>query len=203
MVGLKNAVMSKAIEASLAKANELSELKSDPIVAQPSMTDGDVASDCKTFARAMDQDLTTPTTTPARVTRRHLPKIDRDFDYETDDFHDQIISQKGLDTDETLHRRLYKKVRRPAGRSKNQWLPQSLSLYNDYRFGVMEQTDVRKTSMMNMSRQEFAILRNDEVSKQLSSWIQNESTTVHEFPRSYSHDEIDEEIFHTLCVDGM
>ena len=71
---------------------------------------------------------------------------------------------------------------------------------------VMEEEEVYINSMMSMSRQQFIALNEDDEKKQLSpsQWaVKSEPATVSQFPRSYSHDEIDEEIFHTLCMNEM
>ena len=75
----------------------------------------------------------------------------------------------------------------------------------------MEQEGINASSMKSMNRRDFTTPQEDDGKEQLSSSSQcaataiarSEPTTVYHFPRIYSHEEIDKEIFNTLCMNDM
>ena len=198
--------MSKAIEDSLAKANERSELKSDTDTVEMNTIEKSVAHGDTIVSTIIDHEQCSDTitemtlaATPTRVTRRNLkPKIDSDFDYETDDSVDVTMVQHFK---EEISSPNYDNEKIPGKKKRVPSLPHSQDQYE-----VMEEEEVYINSMMSMSRQQFIALNEDDEKKQLSpsQWaVKSEPATVSQFPRSYSHDEIDEEIFHTLCMNEM
>ena len=210
MVGLKNAKMTKEIESSLAKANELStEKESDPSLTQTEMDIDDEPStneETSSYINYIQHQSVkytsqyTPSATPTRAGRNSKPKIDQDFQYESED--ESIVS---------LNRK-----QKPGRKKKTQLLQQ---YQYEHQIHPMDQQDIHDypSFEMNDRREEQEEYKEEAegiqeaeqeqgegeelgVSNQLMHWENSDLTTISPFPRSYSREEIDMEIYDIFCA---